>query len=82
MTVIYNINISHNSYDEVFIQTNGILKNKMIMMSKCEYLKMTEEDAIELAKTLSFVCETTFENINHYCQTFVDGEVIDEYNNE
>ena len=43
---------------------------------------MTEEDAIELAKTLSFVCETTFENINHYCQTFVDGEVINEYNNE
>lgn len=82
MTVIYNINISHNAYDEVFVQTNGITNHKMIMMGYCEYLTMTEEDATELAKTLSFVCETIFEDMNHHCTIYVDGETINKYDNE
>lgn len=79
---MFNINISHTHYDEVFVQTNFIKKGKITSMSNCEYLKMTEEDAKELAKTLSSICETVFEDINHHCTVFLDEEVIREYDNE
>lgn len=89
---IYNINISHTFRDEVFVQTNFITKHrneltlkeetKIRNMASCQYLKMTEEDAKELAKCLSSICEVIFEDKDNHCTVFMDEKIIEEYNNE
>lgn len=79
---IFNINIS-KAEDGVFVQTNFIKSNNDIKpMSYAEYLDISEIDAKELAETLSYVCEVTYEDKDHFCSIYRDGEIIKEYKNE
>ena len=78
---IFEINISSTS-EKTFVQTNFIRSNgKIIMMSYCE-CDITDEDAKELAKTLSHICNVDFEDANNNCILLQDGETIKKYKNE
>ena len=77
-------NISRNDFGEVFVQTNMMTSKseRLHYMSDCQ-IEMSEEDCIELAIALSYICTyTEYENENCYVQRFSDGKVIKEYQNE
>lgn len=77
------INISRNSFGEVFVQTNLITNsNKIIYISDCQ-IEMSEENCIDLAISLSHIhTYTEYENENYFVQRFIDGKIIKEYQNE
>lgn len=87
------ISISKAKSEDVFVQTNIIKCDKdmftleeerrVIPISDCSYLDISEEDCIELAKTLSHcVNYTSYEDKEHNITEFADGEIISQYKNE
>ena len=77
----FNIDISWKN-SQAFVQTNFIKSNYSPIMMSYNTISISKEDAKELAKTLSSICNTRFEDENNNCIEFDDGEVIKEYKNE
>ena len=77
----FNIDISWKD-SQAFVQTNFINSDYSTIMMSYNTIDISKEDAKELAKTLSSICNTRFEDENNNCIELYDGEIIKEYKNE
>lgn len=77
----FNIDISWKD-SKAFVQTNFKTKGYPTIMMSYDTINIDKEDAQDLAKTLSYICNTRFEDENNNCIELYNGEIIKKYKNE